>query len=347
VIANIAEGLDREKFEVSVWCVARGGEIADELREKGINVRILSIFSYHNPINILKLAFLLKKAAPDIVHTHGYFASVIGRIAAKIVRISGVIYHIHTSFYENIRKKNILMENLLSRITDKIVFVSQAAKDSYLPYLKVKENKTLLISNGASDTNLRANLKKLNFKVATVASLTPHKGHRYLIEAAKIILNKMPQFEFFIIGKGPLSEDLRNQVSSLRIKSSVKFLGQRMNIYRLLSKMNLFVLPSLREGLPLAAIEAMAVGLPLIVTNVGGLPELIRNGQSGLIVPPAEPLQLAKKIMNVFNNPDKLKKMGKESRRIFEEKFRSEKMVKKLENLYLEIIKKVFKNRVK
>jgi len=337
VIADIALGLDRKKFEVSVWCIARGGEIADELKEKGIKVKILGILSYHNPIKILKLAYLLKKEKPRLIHSHGYFASVIGRIAAKIARTPGIVYHIHTTFYEKIVKRNIIIERLLIRITDKIIFISQAAKNSFLPHLKFNENKASIIYNGVRDTHVRANLEEFNFKVATVASLTEHKGHRYLLEAARIVLDRIPQGRFFIIGEGPLAEELKQQVSDLGIESSVKFLGQRKDIYKILSGMNLFVLPSLREGLGIAAIEAMAVGLPVVVTNVGGLPEVVRDGLSGLIVPPAEPALLAEKIIAIFKHPDKLMAMGRESRRLFEEKYKAESMAEKLEKLYMEI----------
>ena len=109
VIADTAEGLDRKKFRAQVWCVARGGEIADELRGKGVEVRILGIRSYHNPLNILRLSSFLKKEKPDIVHTHGYFASVIGRLAAKKAGLPIISTHVHSTYWEY-KKRHLLLE---------------------------------------------------------------------------------------------------------------------------------------------------------------------------------------------------------------------------------------------
>ncbi|MBW2310378.1 MAG: glycosyltransferase family 4 protein [Deltaproteobacteria bacterium] len=334
VIASIAEYLDDQKFDVSVWCITKGGEIAEELAEKGIKIEILGIFSYHNPVNILRLVFMLRQVRPNIVHTHGYFASVIGRLAAKIALVPIIIYHVHTIFYDNIKKRNIIIERLLGFITDKIIFISNAAKKSYLPHFKINESKISVIYNGVIDANVNANLKKGNCKVVTVASLVDHKGHEYLLEAAMMVLDRLPQCKFFIVGEGVLNRRLKQQVLSLGIASSVNFLGQKTNIYKILSQMDLFVLPSLREGLGIAAIEAMSCGLPVVASNVGGLPEVVKDGHTGYLVPPKDSVALGNAISQLLENPKQMVKMGQMGRLRFEEIFSSSKMIKNLENLY-------------
>ena len=334
VIESIVTGLDKDRYDAEVWCLVRGGEIAEELAEKGIKIKILGILSYHNPINILRLVFMLRQVRPDIVHTHGYFASVIGRIAAKIALVPIIIYHVHTIFYDNIKKRNIIIERLLSFITDKIIFISNAAKKSYLLHFRINERKISVVYNGVTDANLKVNSGKVNCKVVTVASLVDHKGHEYLFEAARMVLDKVPQCKFIIVGEGVLNRKLKQRVSNLGIASSVKFLGQRTDIYKILSQMNLFVLPSLREGLSIAVIEAMACSLPVVATNVGGLPELVKDGYTGYLVPPKDSWALGDAIGQLLGNPKQMIKMGQMGRLRFEEIFSSSKMIKNFENLY-------------
>jgi len=356
VIADIAEGLDSQKFDVTVWCVARGGEIADELNEKGIKVKILGIISYYNPLNILKLARLLRKAKPDIVHIHGYFASVIGRIAAKIAGILILINHVHSTYWDY-KKRNILMERFLSLFTHKIICCSKAVKDFVRGLERIKPAKILVIYNGVDEDRLstfkNASSVKAQFGidsgdsvVGTVSSLTPHKGHKYLFQAAPMILDVLPTTKFLIVGDGILREKLEEQIKNLDLGSSVIFTGTRKNIPDLLSAMDIFVLPSCsREGLGISIIEAMAAEKPVVATDIGGIPEVVKNGETGLLVLPRNPEALAQAIIELLRNPKKANTMGKKGRIRFKEKFTNKRMLSEVENLYVALINQKKENQ--
>jgi len=348
VIADIVEGLDRKRFEARVWCLTRGGETADELLEKGVEVRILGIWSYHNPLNIIRLSRLLKKEKPDIVHTHGYFASVIGRLAAKKAGLPIIITHVHSTYWEY-KKRHLLIERYLSRCTHRIICCSEAVKNFVTGHEKIKEDKTVVIYNGVDEERFlpvqdpwppraRLGIDRESPVVGTVSSLTPHKGQKYLIQAAAKIREKYPATRFLIVGDGPLRRSLEEQALELSLQSSLIFTGARRDIPDLLSLMDIFVLPSSsREGLGIAIIEAMAMEKPTVATDIGGIPEVVQDGETGLLVRPGDSAALAKAIIELIDNPDRAKAMGKKGRNRFAQKFTRKTMLSKIEDLYLSL----------
>jgi len=356
IIATIATGLNKQNFDVIIWCIARGGEVADELKEAGVKVNILGIFNYHNPINILKLARLLKKAKPDIVHTHGYFASVIGRIASKIAGILILINHVHSTYWDY-KKRHILMERFLSLFTHKIICCSKAVEDFVRDHERIKPAKTLVIYNGVdgdrfslpkntSSVKAQLGIDSGDSVVGIISSLTPHKGHKYLFQAAPMILDASPPAKFLIVGDGILREKLEKQIKNLDLASYVIFTGTRKDIPDLLSTMDIFVLPSCeREGLGISIIEAMAAEKPVVAADIGGIPEVVKNGETGFLIPPRNPEALARAIIELLRNPRKAKTMGKQGRKRFKEKFTNKRMLSEVENLYEALINQKKENQ--
>ncbi len=348
VTADIVEGLDRKRFEARVWCVARGGETADELVEKRVEVRILGISSYHNPLNIIRLSRLLRKEEPDIIHTHGYFASVIGRLAAKKAGIPTIIAHVHSTYWEY-KKRHILIERHLSRCTHKIICCSEAVRNFVTGHEKIKEDKTAVIYNGvdeerffpgqdSSSARERLGIDRGSPVVGTVSSLTPHKGQEFLIQAAAKIQEKYPATRFLIVGDGPLRRSLEEQAQRLGLQSSLIFTGARRDIPDMLSLMDIFVLPSSsREGLGMAIIEAMAMEKPTVASNIGGIPEAVLDRETGLLVPPGDSEALAKAIIELIDDPGRAKAMGKKGSERFAQKFTRKRMLSNIENLYLDL----------
>ena len=349
VIADIVESLDRKKFEASVWCVTRGGKIAEALSDKGVEVRILGISNYRNPLNILKLTRLLRKAEPDIVHTHGYFASVISRLAAKKAGIPVIIAHVHSTYWDY-HKRHVLIERKLSRFTDKIICCSRAVESFVRDFEKIEGDKTIVIYNGADEErffpsqdaqSIRAEfgMDKKDPVVGTVSSLTPHKGHHDLLRAASLVLEEIPSVKYLLVGDGPLRERLEEQAKKANIHSSVIFTGEREDIPEVLSLMDVFVLPSSsREGLGLAIIEAMAAGKPVVATEIGGIPEVVKDGETGLLVAPGNPEALARATLRLLRDPNAARVMGEQGRIRFEEKFTKNRMVREIEDLYTDLI---------
>ncbi len=345
VVAAIARGLDREKYDLEVWCVARGGEIADELEKEGITVRILNISTYHNPLNILKLVFLLRKAGIDMIQTHGYFSSVIGRIAAKIAGVKIIINHVHSTYFEY-RKRHVLMEKFLSTFTDKIISCSKAVEGFIREHEKIDPLKTVVIYNGVdtdrffnvgdiSEEKEQLKIKPDDSIIGIVASLTPNKGHKYLFSAAARLLPLFPKTKLLIIGNGYFKEELQKEARKLGITPQVIFAGARRDIPEVLSMMDIFVLTSCeREGLGISVIEAMAAGKPVIANSIGGIPEVVKHGVNGILVPPKDPKALSEAIIALLKDKQMAKQMGKEGQNISKQRFSSEIMLEEIEKLY-------------
>ena len=352
VIASIALGLDRTRYEVEIWCLVRGGEIAEELVDKGVCVKILGMNSYHNPFQIMALSRLIKESKIDIIHTHGYFGSTFGRLAAILVKTPIIIAHVHTTYY-GFRKRNIIVEKFLSFFTDKIVCVSQAVNKFVTEVEGISEKKTCLMYNGVGksclfegDTDSSVDRESLGFEkkdlvVITVASLTPHKGHRVLIDAIRSVLKKHKNLRLLIVGDGPLRNKLEAYAKELQLSSKIVFTGQRKDIVSLLKLAHFFVLSSTeREGLGIALIEAMAAGLPVIGTKLGGIPEVIEDDVNGFLVAPGNPYELAAALEKLIRDKGIREKMGRMGRKIYEQRFTTTKMNQNIEALYDGIIKR-------
>ncbi len=361
VIATIATNLDKDKYNLFVWCLARGGYTAEELESKGIKVEILGM-GYHCSFPfLLKLCLMMKKARIDILHSHAYTASIIGRLAAILAKIPVIITHVHTNF-NRYPKRFIMIERFLSIFTDKVICCSQSVASSVKDYAKIKPDRIEVIYNGVeksrfsgdSDTgDLRRELglSATDCVVGCVASLAFHKGQRYILKAAKIIadsgLRKNRIIKFILVGDGPLRKDLERYTLALGIKSEVIFVGLRKDIPEILSIMDMVILPACSsEGLSIALLEAMAKGKPVIGTNIGSIPEIIVNAEVGILIPTKNPQAIADAIISLSNDRERARKIGLAGQRLYLDNFTSELMLQRIEDLYYFLIKeKVLQKR--
>jgi len=348
VVETIFCGLDRERYDPRIWCLAAGGELSHKLVRKGKKVKLFNLKTYHNPLNIFKLAFLLRKNKIQILHTHGYFASTIGRVSAFLARTPIVIAHVHTTYF-SFSKRNKFIEKLQSHFTDRIVCVSKAVQKFVVEVEKIHPSKTCLIYNAAvvpdtldldEQTESERSLLGItnnDFVAISVASLTPHKGHHILLDAATIIIRGSPHFKLLIVGAGPLKRELEEHAKRSGICNNTIFTGLRENVFPLLKLSNIFILASTeREGLGIALIEAMAAGLPVIGTRIGGIPEVIQESMNGILVSPGDTHELALTIKMLMKNRGLREKMGNDGQRIYREKFTATQMIRHVESLYTE-----------
>lgn len=171
-----------------------------------------------------------------------------------------------------------------------------------------------------------------------VASLDEQKGHRYLFDAMRRVVSIIPKTLLLLVGDGTLRGKLEQDVSERRIASSVRFLGQRADIPLILSAGDIFVLPSLWEGLPMSLLEAGAAGLPTVATNVDGIPEVIQDSATGLLVPSAESEALADAIVTLLKDPERRVEMGDQARRRIMDQFSASKIVHDMELIYEELM---------
>lgn len=170
--------------------------------------------------------------------------------------------------------------------------------------------------------------------IGTIGNLYPVKGHTYLVRAAAAVTQVFPESVFIIAGRGQLLEGLQTEARELGVEKHIRFLGFREDVPALLQAMDIFVLPSLSEGLPLSALEAMASGKPVVATRVGGVPEVVVDGETGFLVAPEDADDLAEKLVCLLKAPCLLQQLGAKGHEMVKERFSLDRMVKNYEELY-------------
>jgi len=298
---------------------------------------------------------IIKKISPEIVHTHSSKAGLLGRLAAKLARIPIVVHtphgHVFFGYFGPLKTKIfIILERLVSRITHRIIALTNKEKEDYIKFRIANEDKFDVIYSGIELDKFKelSEDKKQNFVkelgipeksliIGTVGRLVPVKGHEFLIKAAKYIISKYPEAFFVFTGDGPLEHNLKRQALELGINNNIIFLGWRSDAAKIISVYDIFSLPSLNEGMGRVLAEAMALGKPIVASNVGGIPDLVTHGKNGFLVPARNPEKLAKYIQILIEDKEKKEKMGqagKEMAKIFSK----EKMVENIANLYEKLL---------
>jgi glycosyltransferase involved in cell wall biosynthesis len=364
-------GLDKEKYEILLIkgfsresCVSllETEAVESNLAElEKCGVRILTIPELQrniNPVKDLKAFFklmnILKCEKSDIVHTHTSKAGILGRWSAFLSKVPVIVHTPHGHvFWGYFNKWNtsivVFLERLAALITDRIITLTEQEKKDHLRFAIAHEGKFAVIHSGVdlkkySDTNVApAEMKKQlgipdgAFVVGTVGRLTHVKGHRHLIEAAAIVVRRKPNTVFVCMGDGELLTELTELATSLGIQDRVKFLGWRPDVADVMSTFDIFVLPSLNEGMGKVLVEAMALEKPIIASNVGGIPDLIFSEENGLLVAPENAAAIAETIEGLCCDSVKRINMGKKGK-ILAAAFSAEAMIKKIDRLYNELI---------
>lgn len=336
--------------------------IADLKRAQSMGIKIVTIpflFRRINPVYdflaLANLLILLLRAKPNIVHTHTSKAGFLGRLAAKLARIPIIIHtpHGHVFFgYFNALKNTIFvyLEKLTARITDKIIALTEGEKNDYKSYKIASEDKIVAINSGVDLGKIRElplrergkfkgelGIPEKSLVIGTAGRLEAVKGPEYLLEAAKDIVFKYPQTFFVFSGDGILRRKLEKKALDLNIKNNTIFLGWRNDIAQVISVYDIFVLPSLNEGMGRVLVEAMALGKPVVASNVGGIPDLVIHGKTGFLVPPKDPRRLAQYLHILLEDEEKRKSMGDVGKKAAAS-FSKEVMVKRIATLYNELL---------
>jgi len=298
---------------------------------------------------------IIKKYNPLIVHTHSSKAGLMGRLAAKLAGTPIIVHtphgHVFFGYFGPFKTKLfIIFEKLASRITDKIVALTNREKKDHILFKIAEEDKFSVIYSGIelnilkeSSSEEKQNLKKElgipenSLIVGTAGRLVPVKGPEFLVKASKYIISKYPDTYFMFTGDGPLEQDLKRKALEMGISDNIIFLGWRDDLAKIISIYDIFVLPSLNEGMGRVLVEAMALGKSIVASNVGGIPDLVIHGKNGFLVPPKNPKELAKYIQVLLEDKDKREKMGLAGKEMAYN-FTSERMVEKIANLYKKLL---------
>jgi glycosyltransferase involved in cell wall biosynthesis len=363
------------KNEFNIIVAFGGGEneeFTEKLKENNIEYYILKNLKREiSPINdflaIFEIIKLIKKIKPDIIHLNSSKISILGSFAAKICyvlrvprfarearRACYVIYTVHGwVFNEPLSKwkKSFYFraEKFTSLFKDRIICISKLDYEIAKTKLKILEKKLTLIYHGLEPINFlpcdearQKLLQTFDFRlstfdlvIGTIANLYKTKGLEYLIEAIKILTTYNSQLTALIIGGGTERKNLEDLISQLNLKSRVFLLGNIKNAAELLPAFDIYANSSVKEGFPYSILEAMSAGLPIVATEVGGIPEMINDGKNGLLVESQNPQALAEKIKILIEDENLRKIFGEETKQKVKDEFEMEKMIKKTREVYI------------
>ena len=353
-VLTLARGLDREKFEILV-ASEEGGPLVDELERIGIRHIPVVLGKFSGLSAAGALATVLRENAVDVLHTHGGTAGLYGRLAARKAGTPAVVHTVHGLHYLHYRnpaakRAFIALERRLSRTTDAVIFVSVADMERAAHLRLALPPKARLIRNGVAPipperlrdaAAVRAELGAVGRPlVVAVSRLHRQKGVTYLLRAVSLVRAEIPDVRVMVAGGGPLADRLGAEVKALRLGDNAALLGERTDALDILAAADLFVLPSLWEGLPYVLVEAAALGKPIAATDIDGVREVIRNGATGVLVPPLDPGALAASMLFLLKDQAFASRLGEAARNEIPPRFSVERMISETESLYLEILKR-------
>ena len=327
--------------------VGEEGFLTEEARRLGVRVSILNnLVQQVSPIcdirGFREIRSLIRRVRPDLVHLHSSKAGLLGRLAAWREQTPAVFTAHGWAFTDGVSWKRKMvalpMERIASYITTKIITVSEYDMRIAVSRKIAPKEKIQVIWNGMPDSDERANLEISNpITIIMVARFAEQKDHNLLLQAVSGI--KKYQWRLLLVGEGPNMENVKRLTNKLGIGDRTVFVGAKepIEVQRLMSNSQLFVLASKWEGLPLVIIEAMRAGLPVVATKVGGVGEAVDDGRTGFLVPPGDVGELRRKIGILIENAILRKTFGQEGRRRYEKFFTAEKMLKETSRVYEEV----------
>lgn len=345
LLLGIAKEINKIRYEITIWSLMGGGETEKELTEYGAKVETFEMYDYKALSHMLFLVNKMRKDKIHIVHTfQGYVPSNMGRIAAYLSRVPIIIASIGRCHLE-FKQHHINVNKILNIITDKIICCSNYVKEFIIQSERPRVGKLITIYNGVKPKMIPDNLaiiktkQELNFLqnstvIGTISFMSKVKGHKYLLEAIPYILDEFTNVIFLIVGDGEEMPNLKELTRKLNIEKYVIFTGVRKDIENMLAVMDIFVFPSIEEGFGNAVIEAMAMGKPIIATNICAFPETLENNKSGILVLPKDEKAIADAIVSLLKNPGKMKEISQASKIRYEQYFSAKIMTTKIENVY-------------
>lgn len=327
------------------------GELARRLRRLGLSVTVIDEGCHGAGAILVRLIRHLREHPADVVHTHRYKDTILGACAARAAGVPCVFRTVHgwseaLSGWEGVK---LSVYDSLGRLTlrwlaDRIIAVStQTARR--LEESGCDPATVVSLPNGIDLHQVRPARSRDEIRralglepgapvIGTVGRLAPVKGQTCLLEAARMLLDWQPAARFLIVGDGPQRDHLIGIATRLGIESACCFTGARTDIYDLMSAMDVFVLPSLDEGLPMALLEAMAIGTPVVATSVGGVPDVVADRHTGLLVEPKDGRALARACVELVTDPAWARMLAARARQRVEREFSSERHGRALLTLY-------------
>jgi len=343
MVLNLVRHLP-DRFEPCVSCINQAGPIGEEIRKTGVPFRVLGLDpGIRQPWGLIGIQRHLRELQPDIVHTFLLTASLYGRLAAMLARVP-IIIGTEVNIYEHKRGRHALAERLLMRGTDRVIVSAESVRDFYIQQVHADPARVDVVYNAVDWSQLETTMTPQALRASAgvpadaplagiIARLTEQKAHRHLFDAMASTAGLAP-LHLLVVGDGDLRDDLRARVERLGLSARVHFLGARRDLGNLLAAIDLFVMPSLWEGLPLSMVLAMGAGLPVVATRVAGIPEVVQDGVTGMLVPPADVTALGSAMARLISDPSLRRTLGAAAAAFVRPRFGVDRYVESVTGIY-------------
>lgn len=322
-----------------------GSPIEELARSKGLSLESLKMDHLHYPQAIAAFRRILCRDRPDVLHMNSSRDSWIGCLAARLMaHRPGLVRtrHISTPL-----KKRATTQLLYRRLLDRVIVSgSEITRQGLIDRDGLQADRVAAFPIGVdvaefcpgpptSDLRKELQLASDHYLVGMISYLRSYKGHEYFVHAAEQVLAKHSNVTFLIVGEGPEEETLRSLVMQLGLERGVRLLGFRDDLLNVFRSLNLFVIPSVEgDTIPQVVMQAFAMGLPVVSTETGSIPDVVKNGETGFVVPSHNAELLAKRIGEIIQDPEGGRDMGRNGRRMVEEEFSLDRMMDRLEAVY-------------
>ena len=354
LLLDIVRHTDRERVRLSVCLISDLGTLVPEFEALGIPVAFLPKKGRTDLSIVFRLARFFRRNRFDVVHTHLFTADLWGRLAGGIARVP-IVSTSHTTSDPNVGRIGRFLDRALDRKNNAVICVSEAVRRYRISGAGFDPKKLHLIENGIDLDRFEATvsrdevLKRVGADarrrwIAIVGRLVPLKGHRFLIEALSMISEDFPDAGILVAGEGEEEAALKKLVEARGLSDRVVFLGLRRDVPEILRAAEILAMPSSREGLPIVLLEAMAAALPVVVTRVGGIPEVVTEEKTGLFVS-QDPASIASALRRLLSDPDLARLLGRQARRLIEERYDIRTVARRYEELYRKVLLSEAKGR--
>jgi glycosyltransferase involved in cell wall biosynthesis len=344
-LLHLLPGLQQRGYDVTFLALTKPQEVpspfAQALRRRGIPVIDQRVHSEWQPELLPRLIHILRQGAYDIVHTHLLYADLYGGLAARCLPGVKVLCTRHN---DNRYRQRWPMRPLITwntRWFHHVIAISEHIKRFNQHYQRVPAEKITVIPYGydpPAETASMAPKCSDPFTLGMVGRLVPQKSHATAIQALPLILKSVPRVRLVILGDGPLRQELTRLVDQLHLTAHVEFLGYQPQALEWMRHFDLLIHPSQHEGFGLVLLEAMAARLPIVATRVSAIPEIVQDGQTGLLVPPQDPPALAQAVVQLLTNPEQRAQMGAAGYARLVQEFSVARMVERTAALYQSLL---------
>jgi glycosyltransferase involved in cell wall biosynthesis len=349
-VTNIALGLDSARFDLHLACLRNSGELLAEVEALGAPRPVFpigSLYGLRTFIEAIRLIRYIRRNAIQVVHSYGLYPNIFTIPAARLARAEVVVASIRDrgDIYSPFQR---WLQKLVCRLADCVLVNAEAIRETLIAEGYRPDN-IVVIRNGyarprmAEAQSIRGIREELGWPadapvVMLVSRLNRMKGIEYFLDAASMVAAKMPETRFLLVGDGSIKPELKDHAACLGLSGRVAFTGFRTDVATLLAQVDLSVLPSLSEGLSNTLLESMAAGVPVIATRVGGNPEAVEDGVSGLLVPARDSAALADAIGRLLQNRALALKMAQAGKKRIAETFSMERSIREVERLYEQLV---------